>query len=267
MKYVIVSIILVLTFHKEIIDFLKRVRNLNKTVSPATPENEVASSIVLVEPQVSSDYSALKPELHLLKDEPLLSYEDMKQGYIRIIKTTYGSGKKQVRLNSYVYDGNIVRRVVVNSSRERVHFGTLKCDDLNNEGQAFKQAYVQHLNPTQSVSEVKAQIQPKTKTKAKPIPTGEVKKTLLSSFTGKIVSFGFAPYNGDENSPTFTVDIMTENGLEKLHGVNLERALKDANIGSGDKVTLSKYSPIEVIDGDSGRKTSKAKIWTAVKEA
>ncbi|MGP1715720.1 MAG: hypothetical protein ACTS9Y_00945 [Methylophilus sp.] len=255
-KLLIVSIIIVLTFHKEIFSLIGRFLKSNKSVKPVViPEMESSGEIDFVEPQVSIQSNK----------SDLLSYEQLKAGADRIIRTDFGSRSNKVRLMSYVYvEANVVRRVVFTSKRERISFGMLPLFNINEEAANFKLAYSAYLNSSQPVSEPSEQLQSPVTPKA--IPETPAKKVTLASYTGKIVSLGFAPYNGS-GTVSYVVDIETDDGPRKLYGSGLERALKDASLGKGDVVTLTKMSAVDVHDGNSGSKTSKAKIWTAIKQA
>ena len=262
MKTLIVSIIIVLTFHKEILSFIVGFLKSNKSVKPVVvPELEPSGEIDLVEPQVSIESS---------KSE-LLTYEQLMMGADRIIRTNFGSRSNKVRLMSYIYaEAGVVRRVVFTSKRERISFGMLPIYDLNAEASNFKQAYAAYLDSNQSVHVPASAPVQKEQTKSpvipKAIPETPAKKAILATYTGRIISFGFAPY-GETGSTSYGVDLQTEDGPKKLWGSGLERALKDASISIGDVVTLNKMSAVDVHDGSSGERTSKAKIWTAMKQA
>lgn len=253
MKTLIVSIILLLAFHKEILSLLKTFFKSSVKKAQVIIDNE--PSIVLhEEPQVQVQSESSE----------LLSYDRMRLGADLIIRTTHGSGSKKVKLVSYVYDGKIARRVVVKANRERLSFEVVAISNVNKEAANFKEAYLASLSPVPVAS--KAPEAPKT-AKAKPIPQTEgMTKKLLAEYKGRVSNFGYSPYPGSD-SQSFAVDLITEEGTQTLYGTGLERALSDSAIEKGDVVTLLKYSPVSVYDGDSGARTSKAKIWVATKEA
>lgn len=253
MKTLIVSIILLLAFHKELFSLLKSFLKSYAKPTQVILDNE--PSIVLHE----------QPQVQVIPESnDLLSYERMRLGADLIIRTTHGSGNKKVKLVSYIYDGKIARRVVVKANRERLSFEVVAISNINNEAANFKEAYLASLTPVQVVPKT-----PETTkaAKVKPIPQIEnVTKKLLAEYKGRVANFGFSPYPGSD-SQSYAVDLITEEGKQTLYGSGLERALSDSAIQKGDVVTLLKYSPVNVYDGDSGARTSKAKIWVATKEA
>lgn len=256
MKSTIVSIILVLTFRNELYALLKQALLKLSSKQLGLVHRHIydeSHSDAVEEPQIQG----------ITTPNELLSYERMRLGADLIINTSHGSGSKKVKLVSYVYDGNIVRRVVV-KNRDRHAFGTFKITNIHNEAKDFKEAYLASLNPPQAVS--KPETTPVVKPAPITIPSESKPKKLLAEYKGKVLSFGFTNYK-DSDSQSFAVDILTDEGQTTLYGSGLERAIKDAFIEKGNLVTLLKYSPINVIDGNNGTRSSKAKIWVATKEA
>jgi hypothetical protein len=72
-------------------------------------------------------------------------------------------------------------------------------------------------------------------------PSGPAIAQRPGAITGKLVSHGPAPYNDDpKKEESYFVELETRTGTRKVWGVDLERAINESGVSSGENITVEK---------------------------